>query len=95
MMHRLLLSVVTVGAWSIVPVSLVAQSALDVRTSILFESYSFDPGLAFNKVTQFTVPVPSFWRLSAVRRRRLAMTASIGRQCGPPWPKHCRDRAAA
>lgn len=34
-----------------------AQSGLNVRTAVLYESYTFDAGLLFNKVTEMTVPI--------------------------------------
>ena len=40
-----------------VPTGVAAQGNLDVRVSTLFESYSFDVGLPFSKVTEFTVPL--------------------------------------
>ena len=51
--HRL----VALGALLAVPVASAAQQEVDVRVSSLFESYTFDVGLPFRKVTEFTVPV--------------------------------------
>ncbi len=45
------------------PTSVAAQGDLDVRVSTLFESYSFDTGLPFRKVTEFTVPVSITYQL--------------------------------
>ena len=45
------------------PTAVAAQGPLDVRVSTLFESYSFDTGLPFRKVTEFTVPVSITYQL--------------------------------
>ncbi len=45
------------------PTAVAAQGNLDVRVSTLFESYSFDTGLPFRKVTEFTVPVSITYQL--------------------------------
>lgn len=47
----------TMSVLTLSPAVTLAQSNLEVRTSVLFESYSFDPGLAFTKISEFTVPV--------------------------------------
>lgn len=44
-------------ALGVAPAALMAQAAVDVRTSALFESYKFEAGLPFSKVSEFTVPV--------------------------------------
>ena len=45
------------------PTAVAAQGDLDVRVSTLFESYSFDTGLPFKKVTEFTVPLSITYQL--------------------------------
>ncbi len=45
------------------PTAVAAQGDLDVRVSTLFESYSFDAGLPFKKITEFTVPVSITYQL--------------------------------
>jgi hypothetical protein len=48
------------------PRSLAAQGPVTVRAATLYESYRFDAGLIFNKVTEFTVPVGLDLRLGRV-----------------------------
>ena len=55
--------VVAVGVLTAIPVVLSAQQQMEVRASTLFESYSFDDGLAFKKVAEFTVPVTITYQL--------------------------------
>ncbi len=45
------------------PTAVAAQGNLDVRVSTLFESYSFDAGLPFKKISEFTVPVSITYQL--------------------------------
>lgn len=40
-----------------IPAGLAAQQPLQVRTSFVYEAYEFDPGLSFNRVSEFTIPV--------------------------------------
>lgn len=63
MSARRLLAVGVLTAASATPTVLAAQQGLEVRTSTLFESYSFDAGLAFNKISEFTVPVAITYHL--------------------------------
>ena len=53
-MRKLLSVFVALG---VTPAVLMAQTAVDVRTSALYESYKFEAGLPFSKVSQFTIPV--------------------------------------
>lgn len=51
------------GALLSVPAASAAQQGVDVRVSSLFESYTFDAGLPFKKVTEFTVPLVITYQL--------------------------------
>ncbi len=41
----------------VIPAALSAQTTVGGRAAILYESYKFDPGLVFNKITEMTMPV--------------------------------------
>lgn len=53
MMRRLLLAALAVG----VAPTVRAQSPVSFRTSVVFESYSFDAGLSFDHLSELTIPV--------------------------------------
>ncbi len=53
-MRKLLSVFVALG---VAPAASMAQAAVDVRTAALYESYKFEAGLPFSKVSEFTVPV--------------------------------------
>ncbi len=53
-MKKLLSVFVALG---VAPAALMAQAAVDVRTSALYESYKFEAGLPFCKISEFTIPV--------------------------------------
>lgn len=56
-MTRAQLLLLGVVVWC-VPAGLAAQAATTVaRTGVYFESYSFGSGLAFNRISEFTIPV--------------------------------------
>ena len=46
-----------IGLLTAAPVALTGQQQTEVRTSALFESYSFGAGLPFERVSEFTIPV--------------------------------------
>jgi hypothetical protein len=54
---------VALGALLAAPGALTAQEKLNVRASSHFESYTFDAGLPFEKVSEFTVPVSITYQL--------------------------------
>ena len=51
------LGIFVAGVLGVAPTTAMAQVALEVRSAALFESYKFDAGLPFSKVSEFTVPV--------------------------------------
>ena len=59
---------VLVGVASTAPVGMLfAQERIGVRSAVLFESYSFDAGLPFRKVSELTIPIrPSRQRVNVV-----------------------------
>lgn len=63
MTRRILFLALLLTAW---PVVASAQLGLNVRTAVLYESYDFDAGLAFNKVTQTTIPVAISFNLRRI-----------------------------
>ena len=54
---------VAIGVLTAAPVALTGQQQMEVRTSALFESYSFDAGLPFEKISEFTIPVTITYQL--------------------------------
>ena len=63
MTRRILFLALLATAW---PVVASAQLGLNVRTAVLYEGYDFDAGLAFNKVTQTTIPVAISFNLRRI-----------------------------
>jgi hypothetical protein len=51
---RLLLGVCALALWA---QPALAQSTIETRTAFFAEAYRFDPGLSFNKIRQYTVPI--------------------------------------
>jgi hypothetical protein len=45
------------------PAVLAAQAATTARTGVYFESYSFGAGLAFDRISEFTIPISATQRL--------------------------------
>lgn len=66
-------AVVLMGLFLLAP-GLSAQAGVDVNTAFLFESYSFDSGLSYSKVSELTLPII----LSAPLGSRSALTVSSG-----------------
>ena len=48
---------VAIGLLTAAPVALTGRQQTEVRTSALFESYSFGAGLPFERISEFTIPV--------------------------------------
>ncbi len=51
---RLMVPLAIAAVWSS---PLAAQQRIDARTAVFFESYSFNTGLAFDRITEITVPI--------------------------------------
>ncbi len=64
---RLMVPLVIAAVWSS---PLAAQQRIDARTAVFFESYSFNTGLVFDRITEITIPIGANGILWSVRDSR-------------------------